>query len=278
MRLPMSEVRYSAAGIGFHALDLTPPWEQPPPPVVFQHGLGLDASAWAPWMRRLARLRPVVSIDLRGHGSSREVGAGVDEPGIADYAADIMSVLEHLEIASCDFVGESFGGTVGLYLAAERPDVVRTLTVASTGWRGDLIQNVDSWAGTLSAPDGVAAWCETMTRASLDEGSVDPRLVDWVHRTQCATPPEVIIAIVRCLRGLDLTEALPRIQAPVLNLVARQSPFVAAEQHRILRDTLERCEQVDYWDARHRLFLTHADLCATDLQSFLARHRTTPAS
>ena len=76
---------------------------------------------WTPWMRRLVRAHPVVSIDLRGHGSSRDAWHDPDAR-LTDYAADVLSVLDHLRIPACHFVGESFGGTIGLHLAAGYPD------------------------------------------------------------------------------------------------------------------------------------------------------------
>jgi 3-oxoadipate enol-lactonase len=267
------DVRRSPTGVAFRAVDLTPPWEEARTPIVFQHGLGLDGRAWFPWMRRLAASHPVVTIDLRGHGKSS--GAwGSPHPDLADYGSDILSVMDHLGLAECHFVGESLGGTVGLFLAAHHAELFRTLTIVSTGWFGKLIAHTEGWADLLDQPDGVRKWSERMTEASLDVEVVDPAVVDWVNGLQRSVPAAVIESIARRLRGVDLRGDLPRINAPVLNLVAKGSPFVADEQNDRLRELVPTSEQVDYWDARHRVFITHAESCTDELLAFLLRHET----
>ena len=79
--------------------------------------------------RRLARTyladRRVVAVDLRGHGVS-----GWEPPwDIATFVADVCETLDAEGITETDVVGFSFGGRLGVELAAAHPDRVHRLAL-----------------------------------------------------------------------------------------------------------------------------------------------------
>lgn len=265
MQAFLDGVRHSPGGVGYRAFDLAGPWglEDDPArttPIVFQHGLGLDGRAWLPWIRALAGRAPIVSIDMRGHGASVDRWQAPSLE-IADYAGDVLDVLDCLEIDRCHFVGESFGGTTGLYLGIHHPERFASLTVVSTGWRGALVNNIADWPSVLEKPDGVKRWSDMITAGSFDPASDDPALIAWAEAQQVKLAPQVVSAIVKCLRAADLGPDLDRLTMPVLNLTAHRSPFVDMAQHAELARRLPRYVQVDFRAAKHRLFLTRADAC-----------------
>ena len=59
--------------------------------------------------------------DLPGHGKS----AGTGRSDIADYALDMLALLDALEIESALLVGHSMGGAIALWLALEHGDRAR---------------------------------------------------------------------------------------------------------------------------------------------------------
>ncbi len=269
----IDDLRHSPGGVGYRAIDLTGPWSAVAAakteaggatPIVFQHGLGLDGRAWLPWMRRLAGAHPLVTIDMRGHGAS---AARWSAPSleISDYAGDILDVLDHLGVERCHFVGESFGGTTGLWLGVHAPERIASIAVASTGWRGDLVNNVSEWPAILEAPGGLKLWTEMILDGSFDPAVDDPAIIAWAKAAHLAVKPEVVSALVLCLRAADLGPDLAKLTMPVLNLVAHRSPFVDLAQHAELRQRLPDYRQVDFHEAKHRLFLTRADACVDAL-------------
>ena len=98
------------------------------PPLVLLHGLGGSRSNWAFIAPELARTRRVLVVDLPGHGRSSALPAA---PGLGPYADRVAKLLEDAGLAPADVVGHSFGGLVGIRLAARRPELVRSLVLAA---------------------------------------------------------------------------------------------------------------------------------------------------
>lgn len=108
---------YQANGLRIHSAV----WEQPAsnaPPLVLLHGIWDTWRTFAQVAPRLAAYRTVYALDLRGHGDSDKPEAGYR---LADYAADLLAVLEQLPAERADLLGFSLGALVGLQLAAGRP-------------------------------------------------------------------------------------------------------------------------------------------------------------
>jgi pimeloyl-ACP methyl ester carboxylesterase len=97
--------------------------------VVLVHGLAGSAVNWTDFAGQLRSRLDVEIIDLAGHGRSGPA------PG-RDYSmrAHVRTVIAYLEQsgrAPVHLVGNSMGGVITLSVAAQRPDLVRTLTVIS---------------------------------------------------------------------------------------------------------------------------------------------------
>lgn len=91
-------------------------------PVVLLHGITLNAELWSPQMHELASELRVLAVDLRGHGRSTAGSAGY---GMGPLAADVVSILEELDLRDALVVGHSMGGMATLNFAVDHPDVLR---------------------------------------------------------------------------------------------------------------------------------------------------------
>ncbi len=92
------------------------------PPVLLHHGYTASRVNWAPVAERLAVDHRVILMECRGTGESEHTDAGYD---IGQYAADVLGLLDHLELDRVTFAGHSMGGAVGYLLGldhAERLD------------------------------------------------------------------------------------------------------------------------------------------------------------
>ena len=98
--------------------------------VLLVHGLGGSSTNWTDLMRLLAGQRlSCAAVDLPGFGFS-------PPPPDADYtipafARVVIRLIEHLGQAPTHLVGNSMGGAVLTKVAAQRPDLVSTLTLIS---------------------------------------------------------------------------------------------------------------------------------------------------
>ncbi len=109
---------------------------------------GLVSAGLVPAVRLLA-------LDLRGRGVSDKPASGYT---LADHAADVIGLLDRLELDRVMLGGHSYGGLLGLYLAAHHPDRVARLVVidAAAEMHPDTRQLIQPAIDRLGKP--VASW------------------------------------------------------------------------------------------------------------------------
>lgn len=120
------------------------------PMVVFVNGLGGAQAAFMLQVRDFSRDHRVLTFDHRGIGGS----AVVDAPAhMADFAADLVRILDEVGAGCVDFVGLSFGGRVLQQLAAGWPERVRRMVLGGTSAGGALHHpgNVDAHGALRTA-------------------------------------------------------------------------------------------------------------------------------
>jgi pimeloyl-ACP methyl ester carboxylesterase len=94
-------------------------------PLVMVHGSWLSRRTWDPIVPHLAKSFRVLTYDRRGHSQSeRPSGQG----SVREDVADLAALIEHLGLAPAWVAGQSFGGSITLRLAGERPDLLRGIT------------------------------------------------------------------------------------------------------------------------------------------------------
>ncbi|HEY7060312.1 MAG TPA: alpha/beta hydrolase [Chloroflexota bacterium] len=245
-----------------------PPWQRAVP-VLLHHGIALSCDFWYDWLPTLAARFPVVRFDWRGYGRSHVPGPGYPW-SLEQFGRDALTVLAAAGYERCHFVGESMGGTTGLYLASHAPERIATLAVASTAFRGRAVQGLGDWAATFAAGGG-AAWSRLMMPRRLDLARVDPALAAWFEREQAQAAPHVVLEHAAVLRGADLTDDLARIRAPLLVLAAADSPFVGRAIGDELHARVPGSEIAYFPGARHAVISSHARACAEAVVAFIER-------
>jgi pimeloyl-ACP methyl ester carboxylesterase len=99
-------------------------------PALFLHGFSLCTAHWAPLMSRLPSLRSI-AIDMPGHGGSGAVDYdGVDLRGW--FKEMLTSCLNELGVESAHIIGHSQGAMIGMWLALDAPERVRSLVAIGT--------------------------------------------------------------------------------------------------------------------------------------------------
>jgi pimeloyl-ACP methyl ester carboxylesterase len=100
------------------------------PPAVLWHSLFVDSTTWNRVRAPLAAERRLVIIDGPNHGGSPPVRHPFTLDDCAGAAAD---VLDHLGIREpADWLGNAWGGHVGILFAAAHPDRCRSLIALGT--------------------------------------------------------------------------------------------------------------------------------------------------
>jgi len=95
------------------------------------HGFSLDTRMWDDQFEAFAERYRVVRYDARGFGKSAQ-------PGSEKYmhAADLMALLEHLEIDRAAILGLSMGGGIAIDFALTYPEATRALVPVDSALGG----------------------------------------------------------------------------------------------------------------------------------------------
>src|SRR5690606_29428215 len=133
-------------------------------PVVCLHSLATDLHVWDAQLAALESEFRVVRIDLRGHGSSTPTPPPYS---LEQLGADVVAVLDALDIERAAVMGVSIGAILAIGLALDHPHRVERIVVADC--RADAPEPyVAMWDGAIAkvhehglAPvidDSVARW------------------------------------------------------------------------------------------------------------------------
>jgi 2-hydroxymuconate-semialdehyde hydrolase len=115
-------------------------------PVILIHGSGPGVSAWANWrliIPGLAAGRRVIAPDMVGFGfTERPVGV---QYGMDLWVKQLLALMDKLDIAQTDLVGNSFGGGLSLSIATRYPDLIRRVVLmGSAGLEFPITEGLDT--------------------------------------------------------------------------------------------------------------------------------------
>jgi pimeloyl-ACP methyl ester carboxylesterase len=211
-------------------------WGTDPADVVFIHGGGQNAHTWD--TVALALDRPLVALDLPGHGHSDWPGddAVLNPRAMAE---DVAVVIGALAPAARMVVGMSLGGATSIALARAHPDLVRKLALIDIT-PGVTREKSSDIAAFLAGPESFASFDEILERtiqfnptrseASLRRGvlhnSVQREDGTWTWRHQLGRPAGSSGMHVGSVDFGPLWDDLQAVDAPVLLVRGALSPVV----------------------------------------------------
>jgi pimeloyl-ACP methyl ester carboxylesterase len=192
------------------------------PPLVLLHGWVGDSTTWrhAGYLDALAGRFTLVLIDGRGRGRSGKPR----DPAMYStkhLAADVLAVLDDLDMDHAGFWGQSLGGRVGLLLAIRHPGRLRALIVGAARAQPVTVDPATIQAETQAIREhGMAG-----VVADLETGGPMPT---WLRSVILAADPAAVAAsYAGMLDWRGVMEELERIQAPTLVLAGDRDPGLA---------------------------------------------------
>ena len=224
-------------------------------PVVLLHPTPLDREYWRPLTRELAGIRAIVP-DLRGHGHS-ELGSGLPAGGftrvpgapvltMAQLAADILVLLDHLKISKAVFGGCSIGGYVLLELWRRAPQRMRGMMFVCSKPQPDSEANLTTRMETIARAraDGVEALFDGMAQNTVAPSvrKERPEVVTEV-RAQMTLTAEAEIAVQAGLAARpDSVPTVATIRVPVLAIAGAEDSNVTSANMEAFRAAPGGCE------------------------------------
>jgi len=189
------------------------------PVLVLSNSLGTNLDMWSPQMPALLEHFRVLRYDTRGHGQS-EVTPGPYT--IAQLGADVVALLDHLQIARAHFCGLSMGGMTGMWLGIHAPSRIDRLALCNTSaaigvpemWNARIAQvRQDGMQSVI--PAVLERWFTT------DFLIHAPTQVERVRAMLAATSVEGYVANCAAVRDMDQRTELGRITRPTLVIAGR---------------------------------------------------------
>jgi 3-oxoadipate enol-lactonase len=187
--------------------------------LVLLHSLLTDRTVFDPVIASLGRNRRLTLVNLPGFGASAPAG-----PAIGDYAGRVALLFPALGLKpeSTDVVAMSFGGFVGIALAARHGHLFRRLVLVDTAAAFPEPAKAPLRAmAERAVRDGMGAVVETALGRMFTEPFIaaHPDIVAARSETLRRARPEHFATACRALADLDLRPVLGRIRNPTLVVV-----------------------------------------------------------
>jgi 3-oxoadipate enol-lactonase len=179
------------------------------PPVLLLHSGVCDRRMWQRQVAALSRSHRVIAPDLAGYGDSDL------SPGPFSYSRQLAELLATLGIHDTVVIGSSFGGRVALELTHESPQLVTSLVLLCSAYRG---------VEPTAAVNAFAAEEERLLEAGDIEGAVELNVSTWLGPDADDSTRDLVRTMQR--RAFDVQ--LPSDEWPDPPQPARVDPDLAA--------------------------------------------------
>ena len=233
--------------------------------LVLLQGQASSSSWWSVLRHRFTDRFRTVCLDYRGTGRTQSP-PGPLSTGL--LAADVVAVLDALDVATAPVYATSMGGRVGQVLAADHPDRVASLVLACTSPGGPhaVEQSTDAFGGVAAEPDP-AGRVEAMLRLFYTPA--------WGHdpgRSTLLGDPGMTAADKRRHRRMsaahDAWDRLPSIGCPTLVLHGSDDAITPAVNADLLAARIPGARLHVHQGGRHGFFDELADDLAPVLDRF----------
>jgi len=234
------------------------------------------SGAWGGMARSLSGALDMVAFDMPGHGRSADWDDRGEIQGVVTkIAADFLE-------GPTDIIGHSFGATVALRLAVERPELVRSLVLFEPVFfavafadhpelRGGYETGFVRLTEMLAAGDSAGAareftadWGDGRPWESLSAAQ-QAALAGRMHFVQAGGE-----AIYHDAGGMLASGALERIEVPVLLMEGSASPGEISLINEGLARRLPHAQRAVIVGAGHMAPKSHADQVASEVLRFLS--------
>jgi pimeloyl-ACP methyl ester carboxylesterase len=195
------------------------------PPALLWHSLFVDSTTWCRVEPALAERRRLVIVDGPNHGANPRVRVPFT---LDDGVGVAVDILDHLGVAEpVDWVGNAWGGHVGILFAAEHPDRCRSL--AAIGAPVHALSPSDRreirLLATLYRLFGPRVVVRPLVDALVGAGDAEATAVVADAFTRAGRRGMYDATRWLSLARLDLTPVLPRVVAPTVLTTGTDDPM-----------------------------------------------------
>lgn len=246
-------------------------------PLVLVHGSWDDHHMWDLIVPILSKSFQVLTYDRRGHSQSERPST---QDSIADDVSDLAALIEEEGFAPAHISGQSFGGSIALHLAVQRPDLFRTLHVHSPPLIGlladnpeeqPLYQELNQYLNSVEKLLAAGDW-EAGTRQFVGSPDAWAEMPEHIKQTMIANAP----TFLKELHDPDAfsfdLEQLRSFSQPVLLTVSGDDMPFGQPVIEKLANALPHAERKHFADANHDAQVSQPGAYAQTLREFIKRN------
>ncbi len=242
-------------------------------PILMVHGYMVNGMMYD-WLldTPLTEYRWIVP-DLRGFGRSNHLPRPYT---IAQFAADLVRILDFLEVEKVHLLGYSMGGLVSQQFALNYSERVETLTLACTfsfkaqtpleRLQGTLIRPAIQRIGVRGIPLLLNEYLAQIV------GRIDPKTLDLVKKMLYMNKEEVVLEAATEIFKFDSREKLKEINVPTLVVGAMDDILAPVYHTHMLAGGIPGAKIKVFENAGHGLINTHTAEFAQVLHRFLRNY------
>jgi pimeloyl-ACP methyl ester carboxylesterase len=245
-------------------------------PLILIPYLAADHACYTFQVAEYAKQFTCISVDLRGTGESDTSEDAYTTEQLAD---DVAALIHTMGIGKAHVAGLSLGGAVGLWLAANHPDKIASLSVHSGWTKPDTFLRtvIDSWqiaAKAAGVPEmivrAIFPWC--FTREMYEER---PDHIDSLAAFVRSRPPQSVPAFIQQSNAAlthDVDASLGRIVAPTQITVGRHDKLTPTRFAERLNRGIQNSELIVFEDCAHAAIYENVAEFNQRTLAFLRRH------
>lgn len=254
------------------------------PVLVFGHSYLWDHTMWADQIAALSQSYRCIVPDCWGHGQSMVAPAATRS--FADYARDVLALLDALSIETFSLVGLSSGGMWATEIAIQAPTRVQALILMDTFV---ALEPQVAHAKYFNMIETVES-AQRFTPEAVDfivplHASTQSANSDWLMAFKdrlLAMGPEQACALAKMGRMVygrrDMFEEAEELTIPTLIMVGAEDKMRPVLESYLMHDGIVGSELVVLPGAGHMINLEQPDVVTQHLSAFLNKHVLTMAS
>jgi pimeloyl-ACP methyl ester carboxylesterase len=210
-------------------------------------------------------------------------GCGLSDPyagprSVEHELATLAAVVDALQLERFDLLGWSLGAPVGARWAGDRPESVARLVLYG-GWaRGAAIGDDASRThvlGLLATHWGLGS--DVLTELFAPDADPGTRRV-LAQYQRAASSPQTAVALLELAYRLDVSEPLPRVQAPTLVLHRDQDRAAPRSQSRLLAERIPGAQRIELPGRSHLPAMGDSRAVIDQVRRFLGLRRLRAAA
>ncbi|ORI27139.1 alpha/beta fold hydrolase [Rhodococcus sp. 1168] len=215
------------------------------PVIMLAHGFGCDQSLWRSVTERLVDSFKVVLFDHVGAGGSDPHAWDAGKYGdLAQYARDVLDIVEELDLRDVVFVGHSVASMIGVLAVAEAPERFAKLILLTPSpcyiddgdYRGGFTRaDIDELLESLDS--NYLGWSAVMAPTIM--GTPDrPELEAQLTDSFCRTDPAAARVFAMATFLSDNRADLERVTVPTLVVDCARDTLAPPEVGRFVQENV----------------------------------------